>query len=270
MFGSLRSAPALLVGTILVPLLVVGCAGPEAMYTADQKNIAEGYLPRMRAVPHHPDSLRDVTLVEKDNQIELQLSSSYEQMLRNWSSTWQQVQGRTPTGSRSYRSFATLWSRDLSVASLEAEAGISSLTKEVALRHLREREAQHDSTLQIDVYRYQSSPAGRGDLSETRLGVPGRRIQLRDDAGNRYRPLRVESTPVREVFFNSGTVLVRRNTVFFDRVVEGKDILNNVETLRLWVQESFGDDYYFSWSFERVTPQPVSLNERSHHASQSF
>lgn len=222
------------------------------MYSANETRIAQRFLPHVRDIPHHPDSMKAVKVVEKEHTVEFQMETSFGTMLRHWSATWESQSTSSSSRGLPYRSFATLWSLDLSVASLQAEEGVQGLTKDVALRRIRERKAGYDSTLQVDVYRYHNSPRLSGDVSEMQLTGAGQRVVLRDDERNEYRPIQSESTPIREGFVQGGGVLYRRNTFLFDRVVEGKDILNNVEELRLWVR-GFGDDYYFSWSFDQVS-----------------
>ncbi len=239
--------------SLLLAAALMGCAGSESPFRVNESEVAQRFLPYERTVPHHPDSLINVRVVERENTYEIQLETSYRRMVEEWSSTWQSRSSRSASRRRSYHSYAMLWSLDLSIASLQREVGLSGLTKDLARQRLTERRAAYDSLLQIDVYRYQGSPrVRRGDLSETALTGPGHRLVLQDGQGNEYGPVREESSPPRDGFIQGETVLYRRNTFFFDRVVDGKDILNNVQNLRLWVRESFGDDYYFSWSFEAV------------------
>lgn len=239
--------------SVCVAALLIGCAGSRSPFQMNESEIAQRYLPYERAVPHHPDSMKHVRVVEKENTFQIELETSYRQMIERWSSTFQSRTSGSVARRLPYHSYATLWSLDLSIASLQAEVGLSGLTKDLARERLAQRHAEYDSTLQIDIYRYQGSPFVRGGgISETALTGPGHRIVLRDEQGNEYTPIDETSTPPRDSFIQGETVIYRRNTFFFDRVVDGKDILNNVEELQLWVRESFGDDYYFAWSFEDI------------------
>jgi hypothetical protein len=239
--------------SLLIAVLLAGCITSESPFRLDSSEMAQRYLPYERDVPHHPDSLKHVRIVEKENTLQLQMEMSFRRMTEQWSSTFQSRSAGSSARRLPYQSYATLWSLDLSIASLQPEVGFSGLSKDLARQRLSERRAAYDSLLQVDIYRYQGSPiVRRGDISETNLTGPGSRVMLRDDRGNEYKPVREETTPPRDGFIQGRSVIYRRNTFFFDRVVDGKDILNNVGTLRLWVRESFGNDYYFRWSFEEI------------------
>ena len=240
-------------GSLLIATLVVGCVTSESPFRLDSSEMAQRFLPYEREVPHHPDSLKYVRIVEKENALQIETETSFRQMVEQWSSTFQSRSAGSSARRLPYQSYATLWSLDLSIASLQPEVGFSGLSKDLARQRLNERRAAYDSLLQVDIYRYQGSPfVRRGDISETNLTGPGSRLALRDDRGNEYEPVQEETTPPRDGFIQGRSVIYRRNTFFFDRVVDGKDILNNVGTLRLWVRESFGNDYYFRWSFEEI------------------
>lgn len=231
--------------------LLSGCASSsDSIFAAQDADIASHFLPYDRAVPHHPDSLKAVTIVPKERRITLELEKPYEEMLRDWSASWQYQMRNSSGRSRPYRSFATLWSLDLSVASLQPEVGLSSLSKDIAQQRLDERIAEYDSTLQIDVYQFLGSPPDLRGTSEMSLDGPGANVTLRDDRGNEYRPIREVSGPSTYDTVQGQSVVYRRNEFVFDRAAEGADILRGVRELRLWVRPAFGEPYYFTWSFE--------------------
>ena len=241
---------AALTGAMLLGL--AGCAGQASQFSFNETDVAKRFLPTERKLAYHPDSMRAVDIVEKENSVRIRLEAPFEELLRGWSATWEsQSAGPTARG-LPYRSFATLWSLELSLASLQPEVGLQGLSKDLARRYMRERRTEYDSTLQIDVYSYRNSPPQKGNVSEMELAGPGNRITLRDNRGNEYDPIRAEASPIRQGFVRGGEVLYQRNTFFFDRTEEEKDILNNVEELRLWVRGSLGYSYYFTWSFEQV------------------
>lgn len=233
----------------LALFLLGGCASSGG-FSADETRIAYGYLPSNADVPSHPDSLETLTIVEKENQIDMQLDRSYEQLMRDWSVTWvSQTAQRTFDASRSFRTFATLWSLDLSIASLVAEEAVDNLSKDLAQQRVAQRRQEHQQVLQIDLYRFIGSPPfGRG-IGSTLVGGPGSRVTLHDGEGNRYEPDRVDHEPPSEAFIAGNRTLYRRNTFYFRRDVDGRDLLADVQELRLYVNQSPGGRYYFSWTF---------------------
>lgn len=241
--GCLGGALALLI------VLLAGCAGGSA-YSADPTRIAYGYLPTDAEVPSHPDSLATVAIVEKENNIDIEFDRSYERLMRDWSATWiSQSAGRTFDASRSYRTFAILWSLDLSIASLAADEGVEGLSKDLAQERIDRRMEEHRQVLQIDLYRFVGSPPG-GGVSSTLVGRPGSRVVLRDGQGNTYRPSRVENEPPAEAVIAGERALYRRNIFFFQREQDERDILDGVEQLRLVINESTSARYYFTWTFD--------------------
>lgn len=237
---------ALLLGILV---LLAGCA--RSAYEANHTNLAQGYLPSERTVPHHPDSLNHLDIIEQDQTFEFELDKSYESLWREWSSTLRAETGRTQRArGLEFQSFATLWSLDLSLAALEVELGIQGLSKDLARDYIEDRKRNQKEFLQIDVYSY----ADAEQSSDTWLNTPGRRVTLRDDAGNEYRPDSTETSIPREAHGTGETAIYRRNSFIFNRVdEEGNDILKDVQTLRLRVQVTGNDNYYFSWSFDDLS-----------------
>lgn len=230
--------------------VAAGCAG-GSQYTFDETSIARGHISVEAEAPSHPDSLGTVRVVEKEHQIDVQLDRSYEQLMRDWSSTWvSQSSYRTDDAGLLYQSFATLWSLDLSVASLVAEEGVEGLSKDLALKRIAERKQAHQQAIQIDLYRFLGSPPTGGGISSTLVGRPGGRVMLQDDEGREYRPDRVENSPPREATVAGQRTIYRRNTFVFRREVDGRDILDDVHTLRLYVNQSISGRYYFTWTWE--------------------
>jgi hypothetical protein len=227
-------------------LLLSGCASVFGSSDADddfdveQAEIATSALPSTRDVSHHPDSLTHLQLVEKNGRIEFELDGSYRKLLLEWTAGKQQR--------RSYfRTHATLWSKELSLASLIPERGIQGLSKDLARDMIRERTAEYDSLLQIDVYLFAPSKR-RVDLRALQLDGPGRRVYLRDGEDRTYEPVRIESTAPMEAFRASRQTLYGRNAVFFERYTDdGRDLLD-AEWLRLYARTGFNNTY-FTWNF---------------------
>lgn len=251
--------PGALSALLLLLLVAGGCASSgSSRYTADETRIAYGYLVSEVKAPSHPDTTSALSIVEKENKFEFELDRSYEELVRSWSSTWRsQSARRTFDAGRDFSSYATLWSLDLSLASLVPDEGVDGLSKALARKRIAQRRQEHRQVLQIDVYRFVGSPPG-GGIGSTIVGGPGDRVTLRDDQGNEYRPARVENAPPREAVLGGGRSIYRRNIFFFERQVEGRDILDGVQRLRLYVNDSVSGRYYFTWNFEDVEAPPSS------------
>lgn len=254
---ALRASSLVAVGLVVfiaagAGLVAAGCGGGSA-YTIDEARIARSYLSSEADVPGHPDSLAGVTIREEEHTINLDLDGSYERLMRDWSSTWiSQSSGRAFDARLPYKSFATLWSRDLSIAALAAEEGIEGLSKDLATERIEQREQEHRQSIQIDLYRFVGSPPTGGGISSTLVGRPGSRVVLRDDQGHEYRPEHIENTPPREATVVGERTIYRRNTFVFQRDVDGRDLLEDVEMLRLYINQSIGGRYYFTWTWEDV------------------
>ncbi len=242
---------------VLVACAMAGCAG-GGRYAVDETYIARSYLPHAAAVPSHPDSLGTVEIREKEYQVDFDLDRSFERLMRDWSATWiSHGSGRSFNGRLPYRSFATLWSLDLSIASLAVEEGVEGLTKDLALDRIAQRKKEHRQFLQIDLYRFAGSPP-TGGVGGTLVGRPGSFIRLEDDQGREYRPERVDNSPLREATVAGESTLYRRNTFVFRRQVDGRDLLDGVEWLRLYISQSSGERYYFTWSWEDIHDEDPS------------
>ena len=231
----------------LLLLLAAGCAGGDT-YSVDEAEIARRFLPVVRDVPVRPDSLAHLAITEKEGRLQFELDRSYEALLRLWSSTWQSLSAYSGR-QQAYKSYATLWSLELSLAALEPEMGVTSLSRDAAERLLRERRAAFRSTLQIDVYQFLGSPRAVRRLSDTRLGGAGRTLVLEDDRGNTYRPAQIESGPVREGFGAGGRALYRRNTLLFSRTSAAGDPLDGARILRLVVRGGPNARFRYTWTF---------------------
>lgn len=226
---------------LLLPLLLVGCGGGD-VYSVSEGQVAQRFLPPERTV-HHPDSLKDLTITEGDDKLEYQLESDYQSLIQKWSSSYRRLgAGRSVKQSRSY---ATFWSLELALASLQPEAGIVSLRKEKARELLQRRRKSYDNTIRIDVYWF----TGRG--TNGIIAGPSARTVLR--VGDRtLRPTRSDHGPLREAYVTGGeTALYRRNTLHFPRTVDGTDVLAGGADVELTVRRSgLSARERFSWALE--------------------
>ena len=224
----------------LAALLVLGGCGSSGGFYADPGQIAQRFIPTERQVDYHPDSLRALTIEEKEDTYEVSLQTSYESLLRSWSSSYQSMGAGRTVQSPTY---ATLRSKDVALASLQAETGVGSLTKEQARELIAGREESYRQTIQIKVYWF-------GDGQQTAIAGPGTRVRLLVD-GEEYRPSGQDYGPIREAFLagSNGTALYRLNVFNFSRVVDEQDILEGVDEIELAVRRS-SLDYRFAWSWD--------------------
>jgi hypothetical protein len=232
-----------LLGTtvLLLPLLLVGCGGGN-LYSVNEGQVAQRFLPPERTV-HHPDSLQDLAVTEGDNKLKYQLERDYQSLIQKWSSSYRRMgAGRSVQQSRTY---ATFWSLELALASLQPEAGIVSLRKEKARELLERRRESYDETIRIEVYWF----TGRG--TNGIIAGPSARTVLRV-GDRRLRPTRADHGPLREAYVSGGqTALYRRNTLHFPRTVEGTDVLADSAGVELTVRRSgLSSKEQFSWTWE--------------------
>lgn len=228
----------------LLTLIVVGCTGGRSTYEFNESLLAQRFLPAERTVDHHPDSVRALQLVENENQIKFELDGSYQSLMTKWSATARNETGRIQA-SRSL-SFATLWSKELSLTALQNEMGVTGLTKDKARDIIARREASYDETLQVDVYWF-------GEGGTLVVAGPGSLVELRDDEGNVYRAVRTDYSPIREAYVEGGrTALYRRNTFWFDRTSdEHDDILTGTDGVRLIIRPGgTTDQFRFAWRWD--------------------
>ena len=221
-------------------LLLSGCAGGSA-YSVDVSDLADRYLPTTRQVEYHPDSLGGLTLREKEDRLQLDLALDYKGLHRRWSSSYRNLGiGR----SQRTRSYATFWSKELSIAALQGETGLSTLTRKRAQKLLAERRQEYQNVVQIDVYWFESE-------GNSLLAGPGSRVVLQLDETS-YRPTRETHGPLREAFLigQSRGALYRRNTFYFSRVVDGTDILEGTEEVSLTINRSAAQSRVrFAWEW---------------------
>ena len=221
-------------------LLLTGCAGGSA-YSVDVSDLADRYLPTTREVDYPPDSLGALSIEEEENRFRIELAVDYRNLHRRWSSSYQDLGiGR----SRRTRSYATFWSKELSLASLEAETGVSGLTRDRAQKLLAERRREYQNVVQIDVYWFEAE-------GNSLLAGPGSRVRLEID-GETYRPTQENHGPLREAFLvgQSRGALYRRNSFYFTRVVDGTDILEGTEEMTLTINQSASQSRIrFAWEW---------------------
>lgn len=246
--------PRWLAGVCLTAVLLVGCSGADT-YSVDEGELSQRFLPVERVVDHHPDSVEALTITEADGKIQYQIDRDFESLTEKWSSSLQNV----GTG-RNFRSrtYATFWSLELSLMSLQPERGVLSLQKKRAQELIAERRKEYFQAIHIDVYWF----VGRG--SNGIITGPGARTELRV-GDSTYRPVRTDYGPLREAFVTGGqTALYRRNSLFFRRTVDGTDILADASGMKLRVRRTgSGARQEFAWRWaEEGTARGVQESRR--------
>lgn len=231
-----------LVAVFLLPLLITSCGGGDT-YSVNEGQIAERFLPTERDVDHHPDSLQALTITEEDEKVQYQLQRNYQSLVEKWSCRFQNV---GPGRNFRSRTYATFWSLELSLASLQPEMGIQSIRAERARELIEKRRKEYFDTIQIDVYWFVERRGESGIISG-----PSARTEL-IIGENTYRPLRTDHGPLREAYVSGGnTILYRRNTLHFPRTVDGTDILENASGMQLEVRRTGASSKeQFAWRWE--------------------
>lgn len=225
-------------------VVVVGCGGSGNAYTKAIELSAIRTLPSERHTGAHPDSLRRLSIVEEEDRVRLELDESYEQVHLAWSSSFRFASPdrdlvQVPT-------HATLWSKELTLAALEAENEFSLLPRKEGLAMIEKQRKRYRDTLRIDVYWF----TGSFETNITTITGAGARVRLEDGRDNSYRPAEEENDPLREAtVFNDQPLLYRRNIFHFRRRVDGQDILKDVDELRLRVTPTTGPTVVFGWSW---------------------
>lgn len=229
-------------GVVLVPAVLLACSGGNS-YSVDEGRLAQRFLPTERTVNYHPDSLEALAIEEEEGKISFELEDGYASLVEKWSCSFQSVGAGQTFRSRTY---ATLWSLELSLASLQPEMGILSLRKERARQLIRDRRKEYFDAIEIDVYWFLPGRRGDGIISG-----PGARTQLHV-GDSTYTATRSERGPIQEAFIRGGTTaLYRRNTFYFPRTVSGTDVLAGASEIQLEVREvGSATSERFTWRWD--------------------
>lgn len=228
-------------GFVVIALLLGGCSGGDT-YSLDSGDLSQRFMPTEQKVDYHPDSLGALSIKKEEGKYSFELEDDYESLHRKWSSSYQNL---GTSRSRRGRSYATFWSLELSLASLQPEVGITSLSEEQAEKSFRDRREEYATTIQIDVYWFEAE-------GNSLLAGPGSRVELRVN-GERVRPQKEDHGPLREAFLPAATrtALYRRNTFHFARIVDSTDILNDAQGMELIINRSGASSRVrFAWSWE--------------------
>lgn len=234
---------------LLVPV-VAGCGSTSPFASYDPADIARFSLPFDRDLPAHPDSIKQVRIVEKDQTLKIVPEDSYQETVRNWSSQRRnEIERRRQRRANDY---ATFWGLDPSLVSLQVETGVSGLTKDRARALIEQRKKEVRNEIQIDVYWFSDPAAATSAMT----------AYLRTDDDSRYPSTRREVSPLRDGFLPGGqTVLYRRISYFFARERDGKDILEGTTSIELEINRiaTVSDDS-FSWNWEDAAEEAVAAS----------
>ena len=185
---------------------------------------------------HHPDTVK------------LDDEATLGDVRRAWSVRYIQRTGSGLYSPSGYHTSATLLSRELVEMSLDHGVGTANLSPELREQMVSNEMEAYEDFVWFDVYMFVPNrrPYTLGDVN---LGGAGSRVYLVID-DTRYRPEQVTGSDLtRELTVDGSEVFQRANHIAFPRYVEGEDILEGAEELRLVVVPSGvrGDELWFQW-----------------------
>lgn len=196
--------------------------------------LADRFIPEVREVAHHPDSLEALSIREGERKLELDFKMSPGEVRRKWSCRAFDV------GDRSY---ATLWSREVLISFLESELGIGSLSKERAKKLLAERQDAYRTGVRVEVFLFESE-------GSTFLAGPGPQVELRV-ADTSYAPTREDHGPLRKAVLQGETTdHYRQNTFHFSRIADGTDILKDAGRVAVEIDGTVA----YAWDWRGADP----------------
>lgn len=246
---------ASLIGLFLALLLLIsGCGG---FYVTDGEGATRGIHTTARVINHHPDSLGALAIREVENEIRLDLDRDFSSLMDKWSTPLQsgnpvqarsqgtpplQNEGASHRGRQTRNTYATFWSLELSLASLEQEPGISSLSKQEAQELIEEGRERYVDTIRVDVYLFGDHAINTGPRSRVILQI----------ADSTYQPTEEDLGQLRTTMTDRGSrVRYRRNTYSFPRVVDNSDLLEDADRMSLEVSgPGISERLSFVWRWE--------------------
>ena len=244
--GHLRNV---LCASVLVLLVGAGC-GP-VVYTAT--DIATRFL-SVPATVAPPDTLRNVHLHERDDgRLAFQSDQSFGELRMHWSSGYRADRGVDILEAGNFSTFATLWSRELRLASMNSRTSIGAYEPGEAKEAIaREVDAPHNETVQIDVHVYIDRGV-RSSYGATNLRSARWEIFLLTSDGTRHPPENVEAGIARRLSWSDDTrAHYRPNILTFERRPDDEtDLLAEPDSLELHIRDSVQSlDVMFGWRFE--------------------
>lgn len=222
-----------------VILFLSGCGGSaETSFTPYDGTRT---LPTTRTIPH-PDSLRSVTLATRPDSVNITLKDSYADIMRAWSA---QVQSDGPFRPSPFNTFATLQSKDLTLALLERNERISTLSAERARKRVEEVLERYDETIVFRIQLFIRANRISTPYSPFRQRVVA---TLHVDGERTYESIRTEKSGVEFENRGGGGVYRFPITAYFNRHEDGRDLLTDSEELTLSIRPFPGlTELTFDW-----------------------
>lgn len=201
----------------------------------------------------HPDSVVHLDLSYENDGVDFNMDRSLRSLTSYWSSGYRDKYGGRYFETADYRTYATFRSLELSIAKLH-ELGVEDLSRDLAEEMVAKRKQEYANYIVFDVHVF--IPEAYPDAyAKTSLGEPGNRITLEDEQGRVYQPETIEVHMPRRFHSNmmdTPGAFYRLNTVYFKREIDGRDILENIDRMELWMRTA--QPYaglFFTWNFEK-------------------
>ncbi|MCS7082592.1 MAG: hypothetical protein RML47_09515 [Bacteroidota bacterium] len=199
-----------------------------------------GFYPTLRRVPH-PDSTYHLNL-------------SFTEVEPLWSVGFVDIRNGRLFRTAYRQTYATLWAREVAMTWVAALVKQEQMTREQA-RQLADEQAELQSKYLTIVVHVFTNDRYRDAFFATDLNRFGFDFELRDDRGQVYRPVSVESESTHPIWSPSGGRLdafYRMNVLRFARYQNGRDILSGVRRLTLAMRSVTGPGFQlqFRWEIE--------------------
>lgn len=142
-----------------------------------------------------------------------------------------------------FRSFATLWGRELSRQAAGMSMGVADLSEDLGARMRDRAEADYWNAIAIEVHLFSHI------IHNTFLDRPGTQIQLIIDGDDRYRPASIiTGDPVEyEVPARRFTIFHRSNLLAFERFEEDPGLLEGASRIQLIIAGIKDGERRYEW-----------------------
>jgi hypothetical protein len=245
-----------LLSAFAAALLLAGCGSSESAFT-DEEAISYRFLPQTQRVGH-PDSMRYVQLRDSGDRA-FTADTSLRALQTLWSAGAQCFTTRCAFRPEPFQTYATLRSKDYVVLRLNREWALTSISADSARSKIREAlNADYQPYVAFDLYLF-----GRNETLTRLRDLRPYTITLKDGQGNRYEPTRVQNPPPTAgvAFRDQQYARYNVNTVYFDRVVDGRDILEEADRLQLTVRTQYGQ-MEFDWRIDPSSARTARASRR--------
>jgi hypothetical protein len=237
---------------LCVASILGGCAALQGSIN-DATDVATHFLPTTRTVASF-DSLHHVSVTTgNEGQLELQSDASFGELWIDWSARYQQTQGREWFETQWFSSFATLWGRELRLATLNQRTPLDAYPSERARSVIQQEvDSLHQDEVRIDVYLYVSERVSEAFQYTSVRHMSARPFLRINEDMQKYMPKRIETNIVRYTTRSGEGVFYRRNTLIFNRQVEGiGDILSDAKTIKLHIRSSSSPRAHLEFAWQQ-------------------